>query len=131
MEPEGNNQNVDDAPQARTKPKRSPAPWQAVATPDEIPEPDANADPNSALYGENVTLTGDFEPFDKGELWAGIAAQGGQVGKNVTKKTTILVTGSWASMTTKEKRARELKDKGQDIDIWTADQLLEVLGYDG
>ena len=131
VEPEGNNQNVDDAPQARTKPKRSPAPWQAVATPDEIPEPDANADPNSALYGENVTLTGDFEPFDKGELWAGIAAQGGQVGKNVTKKTTILVTGSWASMTTKEKRARELKDKGQDIDIWTADQLLEVLGYDG
>ena len=126
VEPEGNNQNVDDAP----KRKRRPAPWDAVATPDTIPEPDAKADPNSPLYGENVTLTGDFEPFDKGELWAGIAAHGGQVGKNVTKKTTILVAGEWATMTSKEKRARELQEKGQEIQIWTAAQLLEALGYD-
>ena len=126
VEPEGNNQNVANAP----KRTRRPAPWDAVATPDMIPEPDATADPNSPLYGENVTLTGDFEPFDKGELWAGIAAHGGQVGKNVTKKTTILVAGEWATMTSKEKRARELQEKGQEIQIWTAAELLEALGYD-
>lgn len=112
------------------KPQRSAPPWQAVATPDTIPDPNPKADPNSQLYGENVTLTGDFEPYDKGELWAGIAHLGGQVGKNVTKKTTILVTGEWATMTSKEKRARELQEKGQDIQIWSADQLLDVLGYE-
>ncbi len=108
--------------------KRGPAPWQSVATPDTIPEPAVDADPDSPLYEQNVTLTGEFEPFDKGQLWDGIAARGGQVGKNVTKKTTILVVGEWASMTSKEKRARELKDKGQDIEIWPADKLLDILG---
>ena len=109
---------------------RGPAPWQSVATPDTIPDPAVDADPNSPLYGQNVTLTGEFDPFDKGQLWDGIANQGGQVGKNVTKKTTILVTGEWATMTSKEKRARELMDKGQDIDIWPAEKLLNVLGLD-
>lgn len=112
------------------KQQRSAPPWQAVATPDTIPDPNPKADPDSQLYGENVTLTGDFEPYDKGELWAGIAHLGGQVGKNVTKKTTILVTGEWATMTSKEKRARELQDKGQVIQIWSADQLLDALGYE-
>ena len=48
----------------------------------------------------------------------------------MTKKTTILVTGEWATMTSKEKRARELMDKGQDIDIWPAEKLFNVLGLD-
>lgn len=107
---------------------RGPAPWQSVATPDTIPEPAVDADPDSPLYDQHVTLTGEFEPFDKGQLWEGIAARGGQVGKNVTKKTTILVVGEWASMTSKEKRARELMEKGQDIEIWPAEKLLDVLG---
>lgn len=110
--------------------KRGPAPWQSVATPDTIPEPAVDADPDSPLYEQNITLTGEFEPFDKGQLWDGIAARGGQVGKNVTKKTTILVVGEWASMTSKEKRARELMDKGQDIEIWPAEKLLGILGLD-
>ena len=119
-------------PAKRTSQSKSsgskPAPWQSVATPDTVPEPNPKADPNAALYGEHVTLTGEFEPHDKGELWAKIADQGGQVGKNVTKKTTVLVVGEWATVTSKEKRARELMEKGQDIQIWPAHQLLEVLG---
>ena len=109
---------------------RGPAPWQSVATPDTIPEPNPDADPESPLRGEHVTLTGEFEPFDKGQLWAAIAEMGGQVGKNVTKKTTILVAGAWNTVTSKEKRARELQEKGQDIQIWDAAKLLHVLGLD-
>ena len=124
VEPQGSNQDGRTT-EASTSKK---APWQAVATPDTVPEPNPQADPNSPLYGENVTLTGDFEPYDKGELWNGIAEMGATVGKNVTKKTTILVAGEWATMTSKEKRARELQEKGQDIQIWSADQLLEALG---
>ncbi|OHO81821.1 DNA polymerase III subunit epsilon [Corynebacterium sp. HMSC036E10] len=121
-EPRGSNQA------GPVKKERKPAPWQSVATPDTVPEPDAQADPNAPLYGEHVTLTGEFEPHDKGELWDAIAKQGAQVGKNVTKKTTILVVGEWSSVTSKEKRARELQEKGQDIQIWQAPKLLEVLG---
>ncbi|WP_018297047.1 exonuclease domain-containing protein [Corynebacterium lubricantis] len=110
--------------------RRGPAPWQSVSTPDEIPEPNLAASPSHPLYGQNVTLTGEFEPFDKGTLWHGIANAGGQVAKNVTKKTTILVTGVWATMTSKEKRARELMEKGQNIEIWSEEKLLGVLGLD-
>ena len=57
-----------------------------------------------------------------------IAEAGGTVGKNVTKKTTLLVIGEWNSVTSKEKRARELKEKGQEIMLWTFDEFLAALG---
>ena len=107
-----------------------PAPWQAVATPDTVPEANQNADSDHPLFGEHVTLTGEFEPYDKGRLWADIAERGAQIGKNVTKKTTILVVGEWAKKTSKEKRAEELNEKGQGIAIWPASKLLHVLGLD-
>lgn len=110
--------------------RRGPAPWQSVSTPDTIPDPNPDADPEGALFGQNVTLTGDFEPFDKGLLWSKIAERGGKVGKNVTKKTTILVVGQWATKTSKEKRAEELQGKGQNIEIWQTDKLLEELQLD-
>ena len=110
--------------------RRGPAPWQSVSTPDTIPDPNPDADPEGALYGQHVTLTGDFEPFDKGLLWSKIAERGGQVGKNVTKKTTILVVGQWATKTSKEKRAEELQGKGQDIAIWPSEKLLAELQLD-
>lgn len=127
--PRGSNQHEAGADGGGDK-RRGSAPWQSVATPDTVPEPNPQADPDSPLYGHNVTLTGEFEPYDKGTLWSGIADQGATVGKNVTKKTTILVTGEWASTTSKEKRARELMEKGQDIEIWPAERLLSVLGLD-
>lgn len=113
-----------------SKERRGPAPWQSVSTPDTIPDPNPDADPEGALFAQHVTLTGDFEPFDKGLLWSKIAERGGHVGKNVTKKTTILVVGQWATKTSKEKRAEELQGKGQDIAIWPTDKLLEELQLD-
>lgn len=107
-----------------------PAPWQAVATPDTVPEANDDADSHHPLFGQHVTLTGEFEPYDKGRLWDDIAARGAQIGKNVTKKTTILVVGEWAKKTSKEKRAEELNEKGQGIEIWPASKLFAALGLD-
>lgn len=104
--------------------------WDAAKTPDTIPEANPDADPNNLLFGQNVTLTGDFAPYDKGQLWSAIAELGGSVGKNVTKKTTILVAGPWDSVTSKEKKAREYMEKGQAIEIWTNTQLYDVLGLE-
>lgn len=109
------------------KPARR-APWQSVATPDVIPAANPDADPTGPLFGQHVTLTGDFEPFDKGRLWSAIADMGAEIGRNVTRKTTILVAGTWATKTSKEKRAEELIAKGQELQIWTGDQLIAVLG---
>ncbi|APT92261.1 DNA polymerase III subunit epsilon [Corynebacterium phocae] len=108
-------------------PRNQPAPWDAVATPSKIPEANLDADPQGPLFGQNVTLTGDFAPFDKGAIWEAIAQQGAKVGKSVTKKTTVLVLGTWATKTSKEKRAEELIAKGQDIALWSKEQLFETL----
>ncbi|HIW95512.1 MAG TPA: BRCT domain-containing protein [Candidatus Corynebacterium gallistercoris] len=107
--------------------KASRAPWSKVATPDEVPEPNEKADIDGPIYGQVVCVTGDVEPYDKGEVWDMIASRGGTVGKNVTKKTTMLIVGEWASVTSKEKRARELKDQGQDISIIQFKDFLNLL----
>ena len=101
-----------------------------MKAPEVIPEKNEDADPDGLLFGQNVTLTGDFAPYDKGRLWELIAQAGATVGKNTTKKTTILVAGPWDSMTSKEKKAREYTDKGQDIEIWDEKQLFTVLGLE-
>ncbi|MDY6050082.1 MAG: hypothetical protein SPI77_05955 [Corynebacterium sp.] len=111
------------------RPTRTPR-WETVSTPDVVPLANTAADPHGALFGHNVTLTGDFSPLDKGDLWARIAAAGATVGKNVTKKTTLVVLGAWTSMTTKEKRARELIAQGQEITLWTAEHLYRELGIE-
>ena len=118
-----------EVPEEKPRRRQRPA-WEKAATPSVIPETNTKADPEGALYGHNVTLTGDFEPYDKSMLWSGIAERGGVIGKNVTKKTTLLVCGPWHTVTSKQKRAEELIEKGQDITLWTADQLYRELGLD-
>lgn len=109
---------------------RRQAKWEAAKTPDVIPEKNEDADPDGLLYGQRVTLTGDFAPYDKGRLWELIADAGADINKGVTRKTTILVAGPWDSVTSKEKRARELQEEGQEIEIWSEKQLFTVLGLD-
>ncbi len=138
MQTTGQSQVASGAGGARRKAARSGgaaaqdrrAKWDAVKAPEVIPEKNEDADPDGLLFGQNVTLTGDFAPYDKGRLWELIAQAGATVGKNTTKKTTILVAGPWDSMTSKEKKAREYKDKGQDIEIWDEKQLFTVLGLE-
>ena len=113
---------------ARPAPKS--ARWAKAATPTTIPDPNPDADPNHPLFGHVITLTGDFEPYDKGELWEKMAAVGATVAKNVTKKTTMLVMGPWDSVTSKQKRAEELISKGQNIEMWQSMRLFTALGLD-
>ncbi len=119
-------------PTKTATPKRAPrsAQWAKAATPDVIPPTNPDADPSHPLYGHNITLTGDFEPFDKGLLWQKMADAGATIGKNVTKKTTMLVMGPWDSVTSKQKRAEELIAKGQEIEMWQSTRLLDVLGLE-
>ncbi|MFV8394258.1 exonuclease domain-containing protein [Corynebacterium hindlerae] len=126
LAPETKEAPVSDATPRPRETGRS-APWARVATPEVIPDPNPDADPAGPLFGQNVTLTGDFAPFEKGDLWDRIAERGGSVGKNVTKKTTIVVCGPWATVTSKQKRAEELMAQGQEISLWDRDRLYEAL----
>ena len=101
-----------------------------VKAPETIPETNTNANPDGLLYGQRVTLTGEFDDHSKGEIWQLIADVGGYVNKSVTKKTTIVVCGEWPSMTSKEKKARQQQEEGQPIEIWDRFQLYKVLGID-
>lgn len=112
-----------------SRPRRN-AKWDAAKTPDTIPEPNPDADSDGLLFGQRVTLTGDFAPYDKGFLWEKIADAGANINKGVTKKTTILVAGPWDSVTSKEKRARQLQAEGQEIEIWSEKELFTALGLD-
>lgn len=118
-------QSGSSAPSRRS---RRNAKWDAAKTPDTIPDPNPDADPSGLLYQQRVTLTGDFAPYDKGFLWDKIAFAGANINKGVTKKTTILVAGPWDSVTSKEKRARQLQAEGQEIQIWTEKELFTALG---
>lgn len=109
------------------KTKQRRAPWAQIATPETLPETNTNADIDNPIYGQNVTVTGDVTPYDKETIWNLIAQAGGTVGKNVTRKTTMLIVGEWATMTTKEKRARELKEKGQDITLISLKDFLSLV----
>ncbi|OFS16500.1 BRCT domain-containing protein [Corynebacterium sp. HMSC27B11] len=107
------------------------APWDRVATPDKVPEQNTEADVDGPVFGETVVITGDVEPYSKGEVWDMLADAGAIVAKNVTKKTTLLIVGEWATVTSKEKRARELQEQGQELAIWTFEELLQKLGVQG
>lgn len=113
---------------ASSRGSNRPAAWKKVATPDEVPETNEDADIDGPLYGQVICVTGDVAPHDKGDIWNLIAAHGAKVSKSVTKKTSMLILGQWESMTTKEKRARELRDKGQEIRLVSLDKFLEMAG---
>ncbi len=102
--------------------------WKRAATPEIIPEPNPEADPTNPLFGQVVVLSGDFAPHDKGELWQALADHGAQVAKNVTKKTTLVVAGSWEGKTSKIRKAEELISKGQALEIWSQSQLYSAVG---
>lgn len=123
----GGNEGASPKKTPKKQQQRSPAPWAKVATPDEVPETNEEADIDGPIYGQTVCVTGDVEPYDKGEVWDMIASRGGVVAKNVTKKTTMLIVGEWHSMTSKEKRARELQDKGQELQIIGFQEFLQLI----
>ena len=118
---------ADAAQAAAPAPRRAARNWRKARTPDVIPEPNPTPPESSPFIGHVVVFSGDFGDRDKGQLWAQVAALGGQVAKNVTKKTTMLVLGTWEGITTKQKRAEELIAKGQDIHLLSADELFATV----
>lgn len=59
------------------------------------------------FYDKNICFSGDFESFSKADAYLKVADIGGNIQKNVTLKTNILVLANQNEKTTKEKKVDE------------------------
>lgn len=118
-------------PKPEPKPEPEPAHtgprWASVVAPSEVPQANEDADPQGRFYGQVVVCTGEFGTVGKGELWQALAERGATVAKGVTKKTTVLIVGDWDSVTSKEKKALQLIEKGQPIEILRWNEIKQDL----
>ncbi|MCE4049653.1 MULTISPECIES: exonuclease domain-containing protein [Bacillaceae] len=91
-------------------------------------------DETHALFGKNVVFTGDLATLDRKEAMQKVVDAGGLVKSGVSGKTNFLVVGvqdkqlvGASGISTKEKKAFELQEKGQDIQIVNEEQFLRLI----
>ncbi|MCZ4589162.1 exonuclease domain-containing protein [Rhodococcus opacus] len=110
----------------------------AISSGFDIPDTNAEADPNHPLFGEWVSFTGGLTAFTREPVCTLLATLGANPQpKGVNKKTTMLVIGdgftgnSLEDFTTKKAlRALELRSKGQSIEVFCEDDFLRLLDVD-
>lgn len=98
---------------------------------------DANpdADPEGHLYDRVVVFTGTLMSMRRQDAWDEVVRAGGIPEKTTTKRTNVLVVGDinpavlrpGSNITGKARRAFELQDQGQDIELMTEDDFVRVL----
>ncbi len=95
----------------------------------------ADADPDNPLYSAGVTFTGTLSSMTRTLAWQQVGACGGIPLDGVSKKTNLLVFGYQdatkltpsASVSSKYKKALDLKSQGADIEIIGEDDFLNML----
>lgn len=94
-----------------------------------------DADPGGYLYGRVVVFTGALLTMRRQDAWDAVTQAGGRPEKSTTKNTNVLVLGDFnpanlrpgATYSDKARRAFALQDKGQDIELMTEADFLQVL----
>jgi DNA polymerase-3 subunit epsilon len=89
-------------------------------------------DPDSLFYQKKVVFTGTLSSMTRTEAMQQIADIGGYPEKGVTSTTNILVIGQQdykidgeSGMSSKQKKAIEMKEKGFDIEILSEEDFLQ------
>lgn len=108
-----------------------------VSGTDKLLRPDVNpgADPEGYLYARVVVFTGALMSMTRQIAWEECARVGAIPDKTPTKRTNVLVVGDinpavlrpGSNITGKARKAFELQDKGQDIEVMTEDDFLRCL----
>lgn len=99
------------------------------------PELNPDADPDGYLYGRVVVFTGALMSMTREIAWHECAKVGAIAEKGTTKRTNVLVVGDinpavlrpGSNITGKARKAFELQDKGQEIEVMTEDDFLRCL----
>ncbi|PKG25645.1 exonuclease domain-containing protein [Niallia nealsonii] len=86
------------------------------------------------LYEKNIVFTGDLLSMDRKEAMQKTVDVGGVIKSGVSSKTNYVVVGAQdpklvgtAGISTKEKKAKELKDKGINIEIIHEETFIKLL----
>jgi DNA polymerase-3 subunit epsilon len=89
-------------------------------------------DPDSIFYQKRVVFTGTLSSMTRNEALQKIADVGGYPSDSISSLTNILVVGQQdyrivgeSGMSSKQKKAIEIKNKGSDIEIMTEDDFLK------
>jgi DNA polymerase-3 subunit epsilon len=98
-------------------------------------EVNADADPDGYLYGRVVVFTGTMMSMTRDIARQECARVGATPEQNTTKHTNVLVVGDinpavlrpGSNVTGKARKAFELQDKGQAIEVMTEDDFLRCL----
>lgn len=96
---------------------------------------DPNADPGGYLYGRVVVFTGTLLSMTRNIAWAECARIGAIAEPSTTKRTHVLVVGDinpavlrpGSAVTGRARRAFELQEQGQEIEVLTEDDFLRCL----
>ncbi|PQZ99705.1 hypothetical protein CQ017_06840 [Arthrobacter sp. MYb224] len=96
----------------------------------------ADADPAGYLFGRVVVFTGTLQSMTRDTARQECARVGAIPEENTTKRTNVLVVGDidpsvlrpGSNLTGKTRKAFELQDKGQQIEVMTEDDFLRCLG---
>ena len=94
-----------------------------------------DVDPEHPLYGQTVVFTGTLHSMTRREAFAAVSHIGAAPGDGVTKHTNILVVGeqdiarlaAGESMSGKQRKAADLRVKGQDIQLVGEMDFLRML----
>lgn len=96
---------------------------------------ESKINPDSYFFGKSICFTGAFSFGARKDLLQAIADVGGIPTNSVTKSTNILVVGQQdfrvvgdSGMSSKQKKAIELIDKGQDLEIMSEADFLSNFG---
>lgn len=89
-------------------------------------------DPDGYLFGRIVVFTGALMSMTRQIAWEECARVGAAADKTPTKRTNVLVVGDinpallrpGSNVTGKGRKAFELQDKGQDIELMTEDDFV-------
>lgn len=103
-----------------------------------LKEANPDADPDGYLYGRVVVFTGGLEIMVRQTAWDEVVRVGGVPEENTTKRTNVLVIGGLrpeqlkpgATLSRKAQKAFELQDAGQEIELMTEADFLQVIGTD-
>lgn len=98
-------------------------------------EVNADADPSGYLYGRVVVFTGTLMSMTRDTARQECAKVGAIPEQTTTKRTNVLVVGDinpavlrpGSNVTGKARKAFELQDKGQEIEVMTEDDFLRCL----
>ncbi len=99
------------------------------------PELNPDADPDGYLYGNVVVFTGTLMSMTRQIAWEECARIGAVADNDVTRRTNVLVVGDinpailrpGSNVTGKARKAFQLQDKGQRIEVMTEDDFLRCL----